>query len=46
MFSDGGANQQERDTIPEAVELKVAGVHITCVSVGTDTNWAMLNGNY
>ena len=44
LFSDGGANLQTDETIPEAIASKVDNIHIASVSVGTDTNMMMLRG--
>ena len=44
MFTDGEANIRQDDTIPQGVELRMAGVHVITVGVGKHIDMDHLRG--
>ena len=44
LFTDGAANVNSADVIPEAVRTRMFGVHVTTVSVGRDVDVLGLMG--
>ena len=44
VFTDGGSNVDEKNTIPEAIKTRIAGTQIFSVAVGRDINMMELRG--
>ena len=44
IITDGNSNIDPENTIPEAVQTRIQGIHIIVVSVGKDMNWLELEG--
>ena len=44
VITDGNSNINQQRTIPEAIEIRAAGVHVFTVSVGTFVNQIELKG--
>ncbi len=44
LFTDGGANIREDETIPQAILDRIQGIRIAAVAVGRDLNMMELRG--
>lgn len=44
VFTDGSSNVNEAQTIPQAIQAKIKGIHIIAVSIGTMINWVEVRG--
>ncbi|CAD5110740.1 DgyrCDS110 [Dimorphilus gyrociliatus] len=44
VFTDGSSNINAAQTIPEAINSKIKGIHITVVSIGNMVNWVEVRG--
>ena len=44
LLTDGESNERETDTVPEAIDARVAGAKIISIGIGTDVNELELRG--
>ena len=46
LLTDGESNERETDTVPEAIDARVAGAKIISIGIGTDVNELELRGKF